>query len=335
MVVSTKAQRGSLFTRSFKAIGLGGGLNERAAAWASEAYPDTPGVGLWLQRAASGATTSGDADGAFTAPGAGELIGLVRERPGLGQLNLTRVPFRRAAPLATGGFAASWVGAGAPAPVGKLTWSAFSLDQLKMAGITVFTEDVLRDTSPATEARVRDELVAGLAGFRNDSFFSSNAAVAGTSPAGILNGITGTLSGGDPKEDLRVLLGGFEDLEGVAVAASGAAAVAFANAQLLEGGRLFGLIPLVVTSAAGDNIIGIHQPSVLLADEGGVEIDVVREASIEMDTAPTNDSATPTAAALVSLWQTHAVAFKVSQFINWERRNADAVRLITGAAYAS
>jgi hypothetical protein len=67
---------------------------------------------------------------------------------------------------------------------------------------------------------------------------------------------------------------------------------------------------------------------------GDVMIDASREASIEMNTAPTGNSGTPTASSLVSLWQTNSVALRVEQFANWQKRRADAVAVITGAAYA-
>jgi len=70
----------------------------------------------------------------------------------------------------------------------------------------------------------------------------------------------------------------------------------------------------------------------MLADDGSVTIDMSREASLQMDSAPTDP---PTAATvLVSLWQQNLVAIKAERFINWLKRRPQAVGWISGAKYA-
>jgi HK97 family phage major capsid protein len=49
-----------------------------------------------------------------------------------------------------------------------------------------------------------------------------------------------------------------------------------------QGGSILG-IPVIVSNNVGARIILVHAPSILYADEGGVQIDVSREASIQMD----------------------------------------------------
>jgi hypothetical protein len=50
-----------------------------------------------------------------------------------------------------------------------------------------------------------------------------------------------------------------------------------------------------------------------------------QEASLQMDTAPTQSSATPTATSVVSLWQTNSVGFRAERTVNWQRRRDSAV----------
>ena len=49
--------------------------------------------------------------------------------------------------------------------------------------------------------------------------------------------------------------------------------------------------------------------------EAGVNVDVSREASLQMLDNPTNDSVTPTATTMVSMWQTNSVAFRAERIV--------------------
>ncbi len=61
-----------------------------------------------------------------------------------------------------------------------------------------------------------------------------------------------------------------------------------------------------------------------------------REASLEMADNPAHNSDTPTGAtSLVSMFQTNSVAFRVERFINWARRRASAVAILTGATWGA
>jgi hypothetical protein len=68
-----------------------------------------------------------------------------------------------------------------------------------------------------------------------------------------------------------------------------------------------------------------------MADEGGVEIDISREASLSLDSAPT-DPADATAV-YTSLWQANLVALRVERWITWGKARSTAVDRITSAAY--
>ncbi|EFL2165414.1 phage major capsid protein, partial [Escherichia coli] len=47
-----------------------------------------------------------------------------------------------------------------------------------------------------------------------------------------------------------------------------------------------------------------NAPDIYLADDGGVAVDMSREASLEMQSEPTGDSTTPSPVELVSMFQT-------------------------------
>jgi len=90
-------------------------------------------------------------------------------------------------------------------------------------------------------------------------------------------------------------------------------------------------IPVIVSNNVGNRVILVHAPSILFADEGGVQIDVSREASIQMDSAPSNPSDATTV--LVSLWQRNLVGLRAERMITWIRARTAAVTYISAASY--
>ncbi|EIO43702.1 phage head maturation protease, partial [Escherichia coli PA39] len=60
----------------------------------------------------------------------------------------------------------------------------------------------------------------------------------------------------------------------------------------LLGGTFQGL-PVIVSQYVGDQLVLVNAPDIYLADDGGVAVDMSREASLEMQSEPTSDSSTP------------------------------------------
>lgn len=75
--------------------------------------------------------------------------------------------------------------------------------------------------------------------------------------------------------------------------------------------------------------------SICMVDEGA-ELALSRQATVEMDSAPTGDTTTPAASttAMVSLFQTDSVGLIVTRRMNWKLARAGSVVCITGASYA-
>jgi HK97 family phage major capsid protein len=108
----------------------------------------------------------------------------------------------------------------------------------------------------------------------------------------------------------------------------------------MQGGSLLG-IPIVASQnlpsttgspSEGWPIILLLANEVLLADDGAVTIDLSREASLQMETAP--DSPPTASTVTVSLWQNNLVAVKAERFINWKLRRSTAVAYIQSAVYS-
>lgn len=91
---------------------------------------------------------------------------------------------------------------------------------------------------------------------------------------------------------------------------------------------------MIVSQYVGDQLVLVNAPDIYLADDGGVAVDMSREASLEMQSEPTSDSSTP------SPWSwshvpDRSVAIRAERWINWRRRRTAAVAVITGVNYGT
>ncbi len=273
--------------------------------------------------------------------------------------NLRRVPFRVALVGQTGGGNGYWVGEGTAKPLTSFDFSRTTLEPLKVANICVLTDELVRDSSPSAEGIIRDSLVAALRERLDLDFINPDkAASAGVSPAGILNGVVGINSSGIDADAVRVDIA---NLFSAFIAANnpptaGVLIMSARSALMLSlmrnplgqkefpdinmnGGSLEGLPVItseyVTPSTDGDFIALINASDIYFSDEGGFNVDMSREASLEMSDAPAHNSTTPTPAQLVSMFQTNSVAFRAERTVNWKRRRNDGVAWIKGVAYTA
>jgi hypothetical protein len=73
----------------------------------------------------------------------------------------------------------------------------------------------------------------------------------------------------------------------------------------------------------GNLVVAVVASEINLADDGQVTVDMSREASLEMNDAPTQSGTT--GVSLVSLWQDNLVAFRAERYINWGLRRSGVV----------
>lgn len=363
VVKAAKPDAGIRFARFAKCIGLAHKQHRDPVLIAEERYKDDPAIAAVVKAAVSAGNTNNSA-------WAGALVGeetsvfadfveYLRPQTILGKFgtggvpSLRRVPFRVPLIGQTSGGAGYWVGEGAAKPLTKFDFSRITLGPLKVANIAVLTMEVLRDSSPAADGIVRDQLAAALRERLDIDFINpAKAAVADVSPASILNGVAGIASSGSDADavraDLRALFGAFisannAPTSGVFVMeATTALALSLMTNPLgqaefpgitMNGGALSGL-PVIISEYVPNGIVALVNASdIYLADDGDVAVDMSTEASLQMDDAPTHNSTTPTAAQLVSLWQTNSVGFRAERTVNWARRRASAVAYLTGVSW--
>lgn len=281
-----------------------------------------------------------------------DFLALLRPLTLIGRIpNLRRVPFNVSMPAQTAGGTYKWVGQNKLKPVTNAQYAAVTLAFAKASGIIVLTEELVRMSTPSAEEAVRDELLKGAVAFLDGQFVDSTvAAVANVNPASITNGVAGTAASAATmaaaRTDIAARVAAFATatypLSELVILMSESTAFNLGlglNAvgsplfpgMTVTGGSLFG-IPVVASQAVGAQIVIAHAPSILIADEGGVEIDVSREASVYMDSAPTDPP--DATAVLTSLWQANLVGLRMDRFITWGKARSTAVDRITSVAYA-
>lgn len=267
---------------------------------------------------------------------------------------LKSVPFRVPLVTQTAKGAGYWVGESKPKPLTSWNYSRTTLTPLKVANIAVLTEELIRDGSPNADVLVRDELVAALRERLDIDFIDpTKTASSGISPASITNGAahgaaSGTGDADDIRADVRSLIGEYiaannPPTSGVLIMRSGTALALSLmvnalgqnefNGISMNGGVLLG-IPVITSEYVPDGIVAmVNASDVYFADEGGFAVDLSREASLQMLDNPTNDTTTPTATSLVSMFQTNSVAFRAERALNWAKRRSTAVAYLTGVAW--
>lgn len=359
-----KALPGVRFARFARCIGLGKRMGRDPVMLAEQLYKNTdPDIIDVLKVAVSaGSTASGnwaaDLVGAETGIFA-DFVEFLRPQTILGKFGVGGVPGLRQVPFRTplisqvGGGSGYWVGQGAPKPVTAFDFNRTTLLPLKVANIAVVTMELLRDSSPSAEILIRDSLAAALRERQDIDFVDPDkTAVANISPASITNGISPITSTGNDadsiREDIRLLLAAFAaDNNPPTTAvflmpATTALGLSLMRTTLgarefpdigVNGGTLEG-IPVITSQymagpTAGDYVILMNAQDVYFADDGGVDVDMSTEASLQMDNAPTNNSVTPTATSLVSLWQTNSVGFLAERTVNWMRRRDEGVQYLS------
>jgi HK97 family phage major capsid protein len=228
------------------------------------------------------------------------------------------------------------VGEGIGKPISKLGFGNASLLWNKASSIVVVTEELMRLSEPGSVEQIQQTLKNEMVVFIDKEFLSTTAAVANQRPAGVLNGITPITATADLAADLKTLVNTFFTNRpyplGPYIVVSPATASKIAGLDMgravtVNGGTLLGL-PVAITPAAGANAIVLDAPGIYLAD-GGINLDISREAMLEMVDATTN----PPVAATVyqSTYQTNTIAIRCEQYVTWVVAVSNAVQYVVVA----
>lgn len=280
-----------------------------------------------------------------------DFVEYLRPRTLYGQISdrFRRLPFDAPVLVQGSGGVAQWVKEGDAKPLTQWTYTRAKLTPLKVAAIAAATKETLMRSSVAADTFLRDELARAVGARIDGTLISEDAAVTDESPAGLLAGTAAlTLTGGgvdgvrcDIAAFLKAMVANNLTIAGsfwvmpetvaisLSLATNEVGAPAFPGITP-TGGTLAGLpvftSQYVPVNTAGPVVALIKGDEIFLGDEGGIQVSVSDQATLQMDNAPTQSSiGTPTATSGVSMFQTNSVAFLVERFLNFQKRRAAAV----------
>ena len=368
ITVESPLPKGIEFARYVRCLAMSRGNLMQAQEIAKARFPDNPRLHTVLKAAVAAGTTT---DAAWAGPFVeyttltNEFIDYLRPMTIVGKFGangipaLNSVPFNVRILMQTSGGDGYWVGEGAPKPLTSFEFDTMTMGFSKVANIAVLTDELVRFSNPSADAQVRKSLADALKARLDIDFVDPDkVAVSGVSPASITNGLTPIASSGtdlnSARADLEAVMAAFIDAgltpNAVIMPQTTGLALSMMRNELGQpsfegisqnGGTFMGL-PVITSqyvSTVGDSsgglIIFLNTDEVYLADDGGFTIDASNQASLQMDTAPTNNSATGTGTQVVSLWQTNSLGLKCERFINWRRRRDAGVQYISGVNYTS
>ncbi|HGJ5883395.1 phage major capsid protein [Arsenophonus sp.] len=355
--VDEKLAPGIEFARYVKCLASAKGNTHQALEIAKVQYPEQPRIQNVLKAAVSaGTTTDPTWAGALVdyQNFAGDFIEYLRPKTIIGQFGngnipaLFNVPFNIRIPGQISGGNGYWVGQAAPKPLTKFDFKSVTLGFAKVANIAVLTDELVRFSNPSADLLVRNALASAIIQRIDIDFIDpTKAEVVEVSPASITNDVTAIKSTGNPEADVELLFEAFikanlTPTNGVWLMSS-MTALALSKMKnplgqkmypelTLLGGTFQGL-PAIVSQYVGTNLILVNSSDIYLADDGQVVIEASREASLEMEEQPTNNSKTAKGAQLVSMFQTNSVAIRAERFINWRKRRTEAVAYVSDVNY--
>ena len=268
--------------------------------------------------------------------------------------------------------ASGWTSELQAIPVRRMTTATQKIVPYKWAAISTFSKELAMRSTPAIQGLITQSLIADTGTKLDNDYLGEGAAVAGYSPAGLMNGVTGTAAatggatvGDDMLADIKALLNPFyaANLQGgirIMMHPSNALAMSlilyngsYLFRDELARGTIFGVPVIQSTNVPVDELQAVVMSAQAVAS-GGMMFDVSDSATIvEVDddgVAPnmgTGAARSPTGqvggadgantttplSPVRSLWQTESVAVKCVQYLSWATLRDGSVNRITGVSY--
>lgn len=337
--------------------------NDRAAALAL-----THGLGLSepVERAVVSQIKAGVGDvsgDVLTGGAAYHLVELARPLTIVERLpGIKRAPFHARLIGMTAAASGSWVAPGAAIPLQGRTFSqASDLTRKKVGALAVASDETLRDSDSELQRTLIADLRDAVVEACDSKFIDVSNTGDDATPASIASGGASTASTGSTLAQIDTDLSGLvDDLIDAGSTLMNAAWVLHPRSAVflskmrgtggalaypgisVRGGELLGLpvlvsagVPMSTDTNALTQISLVDGSGVLLADDGDAELYLTRNASLEMDTEPTGDTITPTAASAsrVGRFQANAAAIRAIRYLTWAARRTTVAATLTSVGY--
>ncbi len=286
-----------------------------------------------------------------------------------GDLTAIKIPNRQGTKL---DLASSWSGEGDAIPVKRGTFGQIVIYPYKWGVISTFSKELAMRSNPQIEGLIRQFIVDDTGTQLDANFWSEAAAITGVRPAGVLEGVTGTGAtppagdaAGEMTQDLRNLLDPILSADmgrnlriymhpSIALAMQSVltATGVYLFRDELENGNLWGYPVITSTNLPVDEMFAMDTAELAVANSGMdfeasdtatlVEVnDDGVQPDMSADTHPRSPNSgqvgdagdTVPASPVRSLYQTHTVGVKMTQYTSWHRMRTGMINRITGIAY--
>jgi HK97 family phage major capsid protein len=273
-----------------------------------------------------------------------------------GNAGILKIPVRGGGPSNL--LAGNWTAEGGAKPVKRASFTTVSLAPNKLSVISTFTEEMATYSAQAIEQIIR-QAMSDDTSIALDSYLIDNVAFsAGVRPAGLLNGVTPitasilTPASAAMIADLKALVGALVAAGGgrsIAIIVNPLQALSLGLVQTTTGDFLFadkeqvgakflGARFIVSATCPAGRVIAVDAADFAVAQGDQPRFAVSTDATLhEEDTTPLALSATGSpnvvAAPMRSLFQTDAVAVRMSLYVSWVMRRAGMVQTIAAVTW--
>lgn len=345
MPVVSSQPDGCTLTRTVMALANSGGGMKAAGDFAAHRWGPTSKVALSIKDAVeAGSTFSEDYSDIASLRGANTaFFTSVRAQTIIGRLSgVRRMPPRTKMLRTTAGISSQWIGEAAGKPINTMVFAKQDgLELRKLVTPAVITRELLESSDPNAETIIRAEMVRSISSAENTAFIDpANAGETGVKPASVTYGLS-AIGGGSPsstpEDDFEELIQNYTgDLERAYLVMSpllGAKLSGQSRPNIGARGGEWAGVPVITSADVPAGTIVLIDPTGIALIEGPGSARTSDQASIQMVDESTLNSATPTPAQLVSMWQTNSLAIMTGRFVNWAVARPGAVSMISDAAY--
>ena len=230
---------------------------------------------------------------------------------------MNRVPLRTRVSWTTATATAFVVGEGAAVPVSRVGVDGLGVQRRRVSSLIILTDKMLRSMGVSGEGLISREIRRGMAKAVDEVFFDVAIDSATPTIASAGNDAWATAI------DLRALNAS------TLVTSTGAFAFPDMGAT---GGDMLG-IPAIVCDALEAGTLALVDGTGFVGDAELITIDASNDTSVEMVDDPTNNSVTPTATTMVSMFQTNSTALLGTAWFGVHRIRDNALALLTDVAW--
>lgn len=259
---------------------------------------------------AAGTTNDQDWAGALaTLDGHRQLLDFIERRAVPFRAGFQRVPFSVPTAVQTARPLGYVMEQGAPKPLTTVPSVGVTLEPQIVGTIAVMTDESLMTMAPGTHSAINRQLRSAIVSAANTAFLEA-----------IIAGITPLQSTGLSDEavflDVMPLLEVGDEVVLVA-------ALPVAVRILAALGNAASLLTVILAPEAGDSVIAVDPRAVAVAWEDSIQIDVSKNAALQMVDDPTTGESS-----IVSMFQTNSSSVRVHMLANWQRVRAAGVAVL-------